>query len=265
MPSNDRPSPATRTARWGLGLTLVAGLLAMLSGPFYQMKWLALFPAFGLLRWSVYGALAGAAVCLLALVIGVVQRSRAGGRLDGAAAAAIGLIIGFAVYYVPTSVRAGNPPPIHDVTTDTDDPPALIAAIAQRNATGATNTPEYDRLVKSPRGGPELNVPELQKKAFPDIGPIRLEVPPEQAFQRALDATQTLGWTLIEQNAAEGRIEASDKTTWFGFIDDVVIRVRADGAGSRVDVRSVSRIGFGDVGKNAQRIRAYRSALTGND
>jgi uncharacterized protein (DUF1499 family) len=180
---------------------------------------------------------------------------------SGAAAAAAGLLIGLVVAYVPYSMRAGNPPPIHDVTTDTDDPPAFVAALAPRRASGATNSPEYDRIVKSPRGGPDFNVPELQRKAFPDIVPLRLAVAPAQAFEQALAAVSAMGWTLIDQDAAEGRIEASDTTTWFGFVDDVVIRVRPEDGGSRIDVRSVSRIGFGDVGQNAKRIRAYVAAI----
>jgi uncharacterized protein (DUF1499 family) len=260
MESIDRQTG--RAARWGLGLTLLAAALAGLSGPLYRMKLLALFPAFGLLRWAVYAAIAGAVICLIALVIALLRRTRAGGGPQGAGAAALGVLVGLVVFYVPYSVRAGNYPPIHDVTTDTDDPPAFVAALAPRSASGATNSPGYERIVKSPRGGPDLNVPELQKKAFPDIGPVRLAVAPAQAFEQALRAVSAMGWTLIDQDVTEGRIEASDTTTWFGFVDDVVIRVRPDEGGSRIDVRSVSRIGFGDVGKNAKRIRAYVAKLT---
>ncbi|MDX2224418.1 MAG: DUF1499 domain-containing protein [Rhodospirillaceae bacterium] len=250
-----------RLAALGLGLAVAAALVAMLSGPLYQMKLIALFPAFTVLRYAVYAAIAGGAIALLSLVAALVA-----GGVGAAARNAtgwVGLLVGLVVFYVPYSVQSGGYPPIHDVTTDIDDPPALIAAVPLRQSTGATNTPEYDRIVKSPRGNAEFNVPELQKKAFPDIQPVKLDMPPEQAFQKALDTVAALRWTLIEANAAEGRIEAWDKTAWFGFIDDVVIRVRADGAGSRVDVRSVSRIGFGDIGKNAKRIRAFTAKLTG--
>jgi hypothetical protein len=72
---------------------------------------------------------------------------------------------------------------------------------------------------------------------------------------------QLMRWAAFAGLAAAGRIEATDTTFWFGFKDDVVIRVEADGAGSRVDVRSVSRVGVGDVGTNATRIRAYLQKL----
>ncbi len=251
---------AARIATWGLGLSLLAGLCAVGSGPLYQLNLLALMPAFSLLRYAVYGALVAAALCLVALLVALVRSGT--GSVARLPRAWVGLLLGLLVFYVPYSVRAGNYPPIHDVTTDVDDPPALVAAVAQRTASGAANAPEYERLVKSPRGGPALNVPELQRKAYPDIQPIRVELPPEQAFQKALNTVKARGWTLIEANAGEGRIEASDKTRWFGFVDDVVIRVRAEGGGSRVDVRSVSRIGFGDIGQNAKRIRAWTREFT---
>ncbi len=67
-----------------------------------------------------------------------------------------------------------------------------------------------------------------------------------------------MGWKIVDENQAEGRIEATATTRWFGFKDDVVIRIAPSGGnGSRVDVRSVSRVGRSDVGTNARRIRAF--------
>jgi uncharacterized protein (DUF1499 family) len=88
-----------------------------------------------------------------------------------------------------------------------------------------------------------------------------LNVPPPQAFDRALASVREMGWDLVAADAAAGRIEATDTTFWFGFKDDVVIRVRPADGGSRIDVRSVSRIGVGDAGTNAKRIGAYLDAL----
>jgi uncharacterized protein (DUF1499 family) len=77
------------------------------------------------------------------------------------------------------------------------------------------------------------------------------------AFRRAADAARAMGWEMVAADSAAGRVEATATTRWFGFKDDVVVRVRPDGAGSRIDVRSVSRVGGSDVGANAARIRAY--------
>ena len=99
-----------------------------------------------------------------------------------------------------------------------------------------------------------------QREAYPDLAPVDYPIAPEAAFETALAVAQDMGWDVVAADQAAGRIEASDRTFWFGFVDDVVIRVRPTDAGSRVDVRSVSRVGVSDVGKTA-RIRAYRAEL----
>ncbi len=256
-----------RIAAVGATVATLGALVAMLSGPLYQAQVLGLFPAFTALRWGAYAAAAGGGVSLMSLLISLgVHKGAAFGR---SSVALVGIIIGALAAYVPSSAR-GNYPPIHDVTTDMENPPAFVDAIPLRaahpffNGDGKHNPPEYVR--DYPRPGPNggtLNVPELQKKSFPDIEPVKLDAPPAEAFAKALDTVKKLKWTVISAKPEEGRIEAWDKTGWFGFVDDVVIRVQADGAGSRIDIRSVSRIGFGDVGKNGKRIRGYVKKLTG--
>jgi uncharacterized protein (DUF1499 family) len=86
-------------------------------------------------------------------------------------------------------------------------------------------------------------------------------LPPNDAFFRALAAVEALGWELVDANRQEGRIEATDSTFWFGFKDDIVIRVQPQGSGAKVDARSVSRVGKGDVGINAKRLRRFFEAL----
>jgi uncharacterized protein (DUF1499 family) len=102
-------------------------------------------------------------------------------------------------------------------------------------------------------------VGDQQRRGYPDIAPITIPVPPDQAFEEALQAAQEAEWQIADADKQAGRIEAIDSTPWFGFKDDVVIRIRPDSTGSRVDVRSVSRVGQSDVGTNARRIRAYLS------
>ena len=104
---------------------------------------------------------------------------------------------------------------------------------------------------------------KVQKDAYPDIQPIVLADPKEKAFERAVAAAQAMGWEIVARDPAAGRIEAVDTTLWFGFKDDVVVRVAAAPAGgSRIDVRSRSRVGRGDAGTNARRIRAFRERLS---
>ncbi len=108
---------------------------------------------------------------------------------------------------------------------------------------------------------PGEEVARLQKGAYPDIVSYETQLPRDQLFNVALGVVDELGWTLVDANLSEGRIEASDKTLWFGFIDDVVIRIEATADGSKVDVRSKSRVGMSDVGKNAERIRQFMQTL----
>ena len=145
--------------------------------------------------------------------------------------------------------KASRVPAIHDITTDTIQPPPFLAILPLR--AGAVNPVEY--------GG--ADVAAKQKQAYPDIVPLTLAIPPDRAFDRALAAARGMGWEMVASDPAGGRIEATDTTFWFGFKDDVVVRVTPQPNGSRVDVRSLSRVGVGDIGANAARIRAYLAAV----
>jgi uncharacterized protein (DUF1499 family) len=167
--------------------------------------------------------------------------------------ALIGLAIGAAIAYVPWSYyhTLGVVPRIHDITTDTANPPNFSPAVLSARAAEKGNSTDYDQKVGA-----------LQKQGYPDLAPLRTQLPPDQAFARALAAAQAMpGWTIVTNDAASGRIEAYQRTTFMGFTDDIVIRVAADGTGSRIDVRSESRQGQSDFGVNAKRIRAYAEAL----
>jgi uncharacterized protein (DUF1499 family) len=157
------------------------------------------------------------------------------------------IAFGLGVAYLPWDWRqqARSVPPIHDISTDLTDPPAFVAVLPHR--ADAQNPATY--------GGPE--VAAAQRKGYPDIQPLELATALEAAYARALAAAQAMGWELIAADAATARIEATATTLWFGFKDDVVVRVRPAATGSRIDVRSVSRVGKSDVGTNAKRIRAY--------
>jgi uncharacterized protein (DUF1499 family) len=161
--------------------------------------------------------------------------------------------VGVAAAVVPLQLlrTARAVPPIHDITTDTADPPAFEAVLPLR--ADASNPVEY--------AGEE--VAEQQRQAYPEVQPLLLDDPPARAFERALAAARDMGWEIVDADPGRGRIEATDTTLWFGFKDDVVVRVRPDGNGSRIDVRSLSRIGGSDLGANAARIRAYLARLQG--
>ena len=145
---------------------------------------------------------------------------------------------------------AQSVPPIHDISTDTADPPIFVAVLPRR--AGAANPVEY--------GGETIAA--QQRKAYPDVQPLHLPAPPPQAFERALGAARAMGWEIVDAQPGEGRIEATATTAWFGFKDDVVVRIRPAAGGSVVDVRSLSRVGRSDLGANAKRIRSYLERLS---
>jgi hypothetical protein len=139
----------------------------------------------------------------------------------------------------------GDYPPIHDITTDTRDPPVFTAAEQQRGPDA--NTLEID-----------ADVTALQQKAYPDLQTILSEMSIDEAFDRALQVARDMGWDIYHQDRNVGVIEAVDTTTIMTFKDDVVIRVRSNAQGTLLDLRSVSRVGIGDIGANAKRIRAFQ-------
>lgn len=234
---------ASRSGALTLGVGVAAlALLAIASWGVGAGAW-PFRTGFTLLRWA---AILGLAVSAAALVQLGVPRWRRGVPL-----LLLALLLGAAAFVTPFRwLRLARlVPPIHDITTDTADPPAFVSVLPLR--LGAANSAEY--------GGPEIAA--QQRAAYPDLRPLMIGEPPPEAFRRALDAARSMGWQIVKADSAAGRIEATATTRWFRFKDDVVIRIRPEAGGSRVDVRSVSRVGRSDVGTNARRIRSYMARL----
>jgi len=226
--------------RWVPGLLgLVAAVLVLAAGPGTRFGLWNYRTGFSALRWGAYAGLAAAAVAVLLLMV----RPRSGGVIP----LVLGLVLGLGAAFVPWRLmqQARRVPPIHDITTDLDRPPKFVAILPLR--AGAPNPATY--------GGSE--VADAQRRSYPDIKPLLLSVPAGAAYKQALASARGMGWELVASDSTAGRIEATATTPWFGFKDDVVVRVRPEGSGSRIDVRSVSRVGKSDVGANAQRIRTY--------
>ena len=233
-------------ARISLPLAVLCALAAIFSGLGYRWAWWSLGFGFKLLEWSAYGAVVAS---VLALAGGFVSW-RAGKRRDLALSLAA-LAVGAATSAVPGVMlyQAHRLPPIHDITTDTANPPRFVAVLPLR--ADASNSAQY--------GGP--TVAEQQRLAYPDIVPVASTTAPDKAFSRALKVARDMGWMIVAAAPAQGRIEAVDRTLVYGFRDDIVIRVSPAPQGSVTDVRSASRIGESDVGTNARRIRRFLARL----
>ena len=240
-----------KLARWlaplALLLAIVAGMLLAVGPLGWRAGWWHFRVALQtLMPWAAYCAIAALCVGLAAIVTGAWSRySPMRGWI-----AVLAFAIGGIVAYVPWHYNGMRGMVPNDITTDLDNPPAYVAVLARRRADKSQNNGEY-KPAKA----------EQQRRNYPDIAPVWLDLPPARAFDRALAAAKELGWTIVATDPAAGRIEASEKSRWFGFVDDIVVRVTTNGSGSRIDVRSSSRLGTGDFGVNVRRVRRYLAAL----
>ena len=215
-----------------LGLAGLAALLLVVSGPGTRAGLWPFPVGFGMFAGAMLLGLAGAGAAIVGLAV---ARLRARTPLMMAA-----LLVGLASAAVPLDYvrRVKTLPYINDITTDPENPPQF------------SPPKEYPAYFG-----------ELQSIGYPDIGALMLALPPREAFSRAAQAARDEGWEITAQDERAGTIQAVATTRWFGFRDDVAIRITPVGNGSRVDMRSKSRVGRSDVGTNARRIEAFLRRL----
>jgi hypothetical protein len=231
-----------RLAESGFGLAVLAGLGAAVAGFGTRWGWWYFMTGFSLLKTAAIG---GGIAAVLSLIGGVMARHEHRGSIFFVAAA--GILVGLLAFGIPGSwaYRAMKMPLIHDITTDMLNPPQFKAIMPLR----------YDAANPATYGGQDIAA--KQSGAYPDIRPLMLPMPVQTAFATALLTAQNMGWQIVDSNSREGRIEAIATTFWFGFKDDIVVRVTPALGNSRVDVRSTSRVGLSDIGTNAERVRVF--------
>ena len=266
MNSNTATQAKTRLGLYcagGLALLLGAGigLMALGSSLGVWFGWWDFRRGFELLRqandyakWTVW-------ICLaLTVIVAAAGKLLMNSQLAlrAAALALAGTLASAIAYYYPQSFGAPAGefyPPIHDISTDIENPPQYVDVLPLR--ANAPNSTEYGN---SPRmTAAELG--RLTREAYPDLQPLRLSASPEQVYDRALQAVDTLGWELVAAVPEDGRIEATDTTFWFRFKDDVIIKISREDSATVVNARSLSRVGGGDVGTNAKRLRRLFALL----
>lgn len=233
-----------KAAWFALLLSLLAVVLLIVAGPGSRFGWWDFRTGFDLMRWAVYIGFGAALVALLMLLLPRTRRS-------GPVLLGVALVLGLVAALIPlNNMRiARSVPAIHDISTDTEQPPAFVAILPLR--ADAPNSSAY--------GGVE--VARAQHAAYPELHTWHSEADTAATFERALKTAREMGWQIVAADPASGRIEATDTTFWFGFKDDIVIRVEAEGEGSKLDIRSVSRVGKSDVGANAARTRTFLDKL----
>ena len=242
-PRASKPARLGRLLAWiTLPLGVVCALAALLAGPAYRVELLPLNVAIQTVRWAATVAVGGAAVALLAVLLTMGRSALRRWRRRALWALLINAAVAAWPLYMLYQLR--NSPPIHDISTDTANPPAFDAVVPLRR--GAKNPVEYVSATAAE-----------QRKSYPDIVPLQLPIQPAVAFDNAQRAAQAMGWQIVAASPDKLRIEATDTTLLFGFKDDIVVRIAPQGNGSVVDVRSLSRVGGSDFGTNAKRVRAY--------
>lgn len=224
-------------------LSLVAGLVALLgvAGAFLGL----LSPLMGFQLFAA-GALLGGLLSVVVSLVGLLL-SRGGRDPEGRTKSLTGLAIGglgLVIVVLGAASTAVDAPPINDITTDLENPPAF---------TSSTVVPDYV--------GRNMNYPEEFKsqvrESYPDLAPLRVAGSPEDVFAMAIDVAESMGWEIVARSESQGIFDAQDVSSIFRFVDDITVRIKADGAGTRIDMRSKSRVGRSDLGANAARIRAF--------
>lgn len=238
---------AKRLALVGLVVAIGCALTALFAGPGYRFGWWHYGTGIAIIAIVFWVAAGSAAVCAVAAVLAA---RRAGARRALVMGLA-GLAIAGVTAWVPYAMRmtASALPPIHDITTDLADPPKFVRVATLR--TPGDHPIAYD--------GPTVGA--QQRKAYPDLAPLVLKAPRDKVFSAAQATLASMGLELVAADAAQGRIEATATSLLFGFKDDVVVRIADDANGTKVDVRSKSRVGRHDIGMNAKRIRVFLAKL----
>ncbi|MBB3045980.1 hypothetical protein FHR99_000216 [Litorivivens lipolytica] len=214
--------------------------LSLLPLSVIATRWNVLHFRYGLLMYLL-AALLGLLVIVMAALFTRRQQSDASRKALSQASLLSLPAIGIFTFSI---FSAGDAPMIHNVTTAPDNPPEFIKAPSQRGADA--NPLKYT---------PELA--KIQRQAYPELQTLTTELSAREAHQLALAVSRQMGWEIYYDDPAQGHIEAVATTRWFGFKDDIVIRINAGSEPTQIDLRSVSRVGQGDMGANARRIQAF--------
>jgi uncharacterized protein (DUF1499 family) len=233
----DRTTLSIRLPLTGLLLGLVSLGAVLVAGIGYRQGWWHFQKGLQIAEWAVYAAALGLVISLVGLARLRRQRRAVVTGLLGVLLALP--VLGMALHW-EYATRAY--PPINDISTDTVDPPEF-----------------WD--MPNPMAYPGEAVAQQQRAGYPYLAPLTLQQAPAEVFDVALQLVQARGWSVVASDAEEGRIEAVATSRLFGFADEVSIRIVPEGSGSRVDMRSRSRLGKIDRGTNARRIRDWLADL----
>ncbi len=241
-------------AKIGLILAVLCGLGILISAYGFRMDMWNNKMAFKFITWAAYGSVGAGILSIIGFVMAKNAKSSVG-------LAVIGIVISAILVIVPYSYdklldRKAHPK-IHDITTDTVNPPEFVAIVGLRTEAIKKNPNSVKNKFKY--GGEKVST--LQRKFHPNLKSIKFKQPANKVFNTTLDLVKKMGWKVAAAVPAEGRIEATASTMWLGFKDDVVFRIKQAGKDTHLDMRSASRFGKGDRGENARRVKAFLTQL----
>lgn len=233
-------------AHWSIRLSLVSVPVLIIAAIGHRSGMLAATPTYAVMALGFSLAALGV-IAAIAAFEGIWRDGR-----KGLGPAIRGLFVGLLVLSLPIAGawKVVTYPRLTDISTDLDNPPPYVFALADR--------PEDSRPVVDPTDEDA----DLQREAYPDIVPRHYPVGPGRVFDDASAIVAGRGWTLLgakrpEEPDETGRIEAVALSPIFGFRQAIVIRIEPDGEGTLVDMRSTARNGDHDLGANAERIRSF--------
>lgn len=224
-------------------MSLAAFLLVTLPGPLYRSGLVELGTAFAGFKYAV---ITGFAALILLIVQMLFKR-----QTVTFTSAAVAIVFSLIAILIPLRMMstANSVPAIHDISTDIMTPPEFVAIAPLR--ADAPNPAAYAGIETARK----------QREAYPELQTLQYSQPKSELVAAVEQAANNLGWQLVNTNASAGVIEATDSTMWFGFKDDIVVRVLDQGGERLVDIRSKSRMGKSDLGKNAERISLFIEEL----
>lgn len=226
-------------------ISVIAFLLVALPGPLYKYGMVDLGTIFTGLKFGVFAGIAA----LILLVLQIVFKR----KTVTLGSTIVAVVLSAIAIAMPLSMinKGKNAPPIHDISTDLVNPPEFVAIAPLR--ADAPNPVAYDGIETA----------QQQRDAYPDLKTLTYSQSKADLISAVDKSINNLGWELVNTDANKGIIEATDTTMWFGFKDDVVVRITDNGSERLVDIRSKSRVGGSDLGKNAERVGTFIDELNG--
>ena len=224
-------------------VSLSAFLLVALPGPLYKYGVVDLGTAFTAFKFGVFAGIA----TLILLVLQILFKR----KTVTLGSTIMALLLSTIAIAIPLSMlnKGKSVPPIHDISTDLVNPPEFVAIAPLR--ADAPNPVEYAGV----------EVATQQRAAYPELQTLNYPQSKSELVEATKQVIDNLGWQLVNIDADQGIIEATDRTMWFGFKDDVIVRITDNGSKRLVDIRSKSRVGGSDLGKNAERIHKFIEEL----